>query len=62
MLDDSGQLFEQIVQLYARATEISFLIKDHLESVYAKKITKEEIAYLAIHINRLLNSEEILKR
>ncbi|MCK1212740.1 PRD domain-containing protein [Streptococcus uberis] len=60
MLEDSDQLFEQIVQLYPRAIEISFLIKDHLELVYAKKITKEEIAYLAIHINRLLNSEEIL--
>ncbi|MGT2802821.1 PRD domain-containing protein [Streptococcus henryi] len=61
MLDDSNQLFEQIVQLYPRATEISFLIKDHLELVYAKKISKEEIAYLAIHINRLLSSEEISK-
>lgn len=62
MLDDSGQLFEQIVQLYPRATEISFLIKDHLETLYLKKITKEEIAYLAIHINRLLSSEEISNR
>ena len=59
MLDDSDQLFEQIVQLYPRATEIAFLIKDHLESVYSKKITKEEVAYLAIHINRLLNLEEL---
>ena len=62
MLDDSGQLFEQIVQLYPQAIEISFLIKDHLELVYSKKITKEETAYLAIHINRLLNSEEISKQ
>lgn len=61
MLDDSNHLFEQIVQLYPRATEISFLIKDQLELVYAKKISKEEIAYLAIHINRMLNSEEISK-
>jgi beta-glucoside operon transcriptional antiterminator len=61
MLDDSNQLFEQIVQLYPRATEISFLIKDQLELVYSKKISKEEIAYLAIHINRMLSSEEISK-
>ncbi|SDQ30297.1 transcriptional antiterminator, BglG family [Streptococcus equinus] len=57
--DDSNQLFDQIAVLYPRAIEISFLIKDHLELIYHKKITKDEIAYLAIHINRMLTAQEI---
>ena len=59
--DDSNQLFDQIAVLYPRAIEISFLIKDHLELIYHKKITKDEIAYLAIHINRMLTAQEIVQ-
>ena len=32
-------------------------IKRTLEEIYEKPITEEEIAYLAIHINRLLLSQ-----
>lgn len=57
--EENNQLFEQITLMYPKATEISFLIKDHLETIYSKKITMDEITYLAIHINRLLNSQKI---
>lgn len=63
LLDESNnQLFEQIVMMYPQAVEISFLIKDHIEAIYSKKITKDEITYLTIHINRLLNSHKIEKQ
>lgn len=32
-------------------------IQGTLEEIYGKKITQEEVAYLAIHINRLLISQ-----
>lgn len=57
--EDNNQLFEQITLMYPKAVEISFLIKDHLESIYSTKITKDEVTYLAIHINRLLNSQNL---
>lgn len=63
LLDESNnQLFEQIVMMYPQAVEISFLIKDHIEAIYSKKNTKDEITYLTIHINRLLNSHKIEKQ
>ena len=57
--ENNNQLFEQIITMYPKAVEIAFLIKDHIEAIYSKKIPKDEITYLTIHINRLLNSNKI---
>lgn len=59
LYEKNDLLFEQMAILYPKAVEIAFMIKDHLELVYEKDIPKEEVTYLAIHINRLINSQEI---
>ncbi|MGX7047423.1 transcriptional antiterminator bglG:CAT RNA-binding region [Lactococcus piscium] len=55
--DDS--LFEQIAIAYPKSTEIAFMVKDYLTTVYDKQIPKEEITYLSVHINRLIKTQEI---
>lgn len=59
LVEKNDILFEQIAISYPKATEIAFMIKDYLTSVYKKNIPKEEITYLIVHINRLLNAQEI---
>lgn len=60
MLDEEGdKLFNQIAVLYPNAMEISFKIKNYILQVYEFDITKEELSYLAVHINRLISYNEI---
>lgn len=59
LIEKNDTLFEQIAISYPEATEIAFMVKDYLTSVYEKHIPKEEITYLSVHINRLLNAQEI---
>lgn len=59
LIEKNDLLFEQIAVSYPKATEIAFMIKDYLTSVYDKPIPKEEITYLTVHINRLINAQEI---
>lgn len=56
--DDSG-LFEQIAQLYPKALTVAFNVKDYVEILNTDKVTKEEIAYLTVHINRLMSNKKI---
>ncbi|KAF1302383.1 PRD domain-containing protein [Candidatus Enterococcus willemsii] len=56
--NDSG-LFEQITQLYPKALTIAFNVKDYIEILNNTKVTKEEVAYLTVHINRLMSNKTI---
>lgn len=56
--NDSG-LFEQIAQLYPKALTISFTVKDYIEILNESKVTKEEVAYLTVHINRLMSNKKL---
>lgn len=59
--DENDALFEQIVLLYPKAMEVAFSVKDYIEKIYPNKLTKDELTYLAVHINRLLSHDEIDK-
>ncbi|MDN6672216.1 MAG: PRD domain-containing protein, partial [Staphylococcus equorum] len=57
MLQDDSTLIETVSLLYKKSMHYSRRIQRTLEEIYHKTITQEEIAYLAIHINRLLISQ-----
>ncbi|MBO1306293.1 PRD domain-containing protein [Enterococcus sp. 669A] len=57
--EENDALFEQIVLLYPKAMEVAFNVKDYIEKIYSNKLTKDELTYLAVHINRLLTYDEI---
>ena len=62
MISDEGNaLFEQIATLYPKAITVAFNAKDYVELLHKTTIPKEEVAYLAVHINRLMNSDAIDK-
>ncbi len=56
--DDSG-LFEQIAQLYPKALTVAFNVKDYIEILNDVRVTKEEVAYLTVHINRLMSNKKL---
>ncbi len=57
MLNNDAVLIKTVSTLYQEPMAYSQRIKRTLEEIYEKPITEEEIAYLAIHINRLLLSQ-----
>ncbi|MBO0451791.1 PRD domain-containing protein [Candidatus Enterococcus murrayae] len=56
--NDTG-LFEQVALLYPKALTVAYNVKDYVEIVNSNKITKEEVAYLTIHINRLMTNKKL---
>lgn len=52
-------LFKQIAVLYPQAMDGAFKIKEYMNQVYGKDIPKEEIAYLAVHIHRLISYNQL---
>lgn len=56
--DDSG-LFDQIAKIYPKALIVSFKVKDYIEIINDVKVTKEEVAYLTVHINRLMSNKKL---
>jgi beta-glucoside operon transcriptional antiterminator len=52
-------LFKQIAVLYPQAMDGAFKIKEYLNQVYGKDIPKEELAYLAVHIHRLISYNQL---
>lgn len=54
--DDS--LYEQLSLLYPQAMTGAQRIKEYVQQVYKQDISNDEVTYLAVHINRLLNSEK----
>ncbi|MFW2500679.1 PRD domain-containing protein [Clostridium diolis] len=59
--DENDVMFEQIATLYPESMEIAFKIKDYIKKVYDGDIPKDELTYLAVHINRLQAYNEINK-
>lgn len=57
--DENDAMFEQMAILYPEAMEIAFKIRDYVKKVYDGDIPKDELTYLAIHINRLQAYNEI---
>lgn len=54
MLSDNPELLEQVLSLYPEASKIALKLKQTIEIIYNKPITKEELAYLVIHIHRVI--------
>lgn len=59
--DENEEMFEQIATLYPKAMEISFKINDYIKKVYGGTIPKDELTYLAVHLNRLQSYNELSK-
>ena len=59
--DENDAMFEQIATLYPEAMEVAFKINDYIKKVYDGVIPKDELTYLAVHINRLQAYNEISK-
>lgn len=57
--DENDAMFEQIATLYPEAMEIAFKIKEYIKRVYDGEIPKDELTYLAVHVNRLQAYNEI---
>ncbi|GEQ34450.1 PRD domain-containing protein [Marinilactibacillus psychrotolerans] len=61
MEEKDEELFEQISTLYPEAMNIAFKIKEYMQEVHHKPVPKDELTYLAVHINRLLKYSELNK-
>ncbi|GEL67309.1 PRD domain-containing protein [Marinilactibacillus psychrotolerans] len=61
MEEKDEELFEQISTLYPEAMNIAFKIKEYMQEVHQKPVPKDELTYLAVHINRLLKYSELSK-
>ncbi len=61
MEEKDEELFEQISTLYPEAMNIAFKIKEYMHEVHHKPVPKDELTYLAVHINRLLKYSELNK-
>ncbi|WP_338787223.1 PRD domain-containing protein [Metabacillus sp. FJAT-53654] len=60
MLDDKDDvLFNQLASLYPQAMDGAFKIKEYIKQVNGKDIPNEELAYLAVHIHRLITYNEL---
>ncbi|QDH22361.1 PRD domain-containing protein [Saccharibacillus brassicae] len=60
MLQESDNaLFDQIAGLYPQAMLGALKIKDYIEQVYGKTIPNDELAYLAVHIQRLMRHKQM---
>lgn len=59
--DENEEMFYQIATLYPESMEIAFKINSYLLKVYNKAIPKDELTYLAVHINRLQRYNELVE-
>mgnify|MGYP005830234805 CR=1 FL=1 len=59
MLDNDDVLFKQLATLYPEAMDGAFKIKEYIRQVHDRDITNEEVAYLAVHIHRLITYDEL---
>lgn len=53
--EDGSELYKQMWTLYPSAMNIGIKVQDYLSKMYNKTISEEEVAYLGVHINRLMN-------
>lgn len=55
MLDsDNESMFDNVSTQFPKAMEASYTVNEYLKKKYNKPMTTEELLYLAIHFNRLL--------
>lgn len=60
MLEDKDNiLFNQLANLYPQAMSGAFKVKEYIEQVNEKTIPNEELDYLAVHIHRLINYNQL---
>lgn len=60
MLEDKDNVFfDQIASLYPQAMDGAFKIKEYIKQVYDTTIPNEELAYLAVHIHRLISYNQL---
>ncbi|MGK9184738.1 PRD domain-containing protein [Priestia filamentosa] len=60
MLEDKDNiLFNQLANLYPQAMFGAFKVKEYIEQVNEKTIPNEELDYLAVHIHRLINYNQL---
>lgn len=60
MIDEiDNLLFEQIANLYPHAMDSAFKVKDYIQQVNGKTIPNAELAYLAVHIHRLISYNQL---
>lgn len=59
MTQEDNMLYNQIATLYPQAMNGALKVRDYIEKVYGKSMANEEVAYLAVHINRLISYSEI---
>ncbi|WP_149847177.1 BglG family transcription antiterminator [Paenibacillus sp. 37] len=57
--DESHVLFEHIACLHPEAMSGAFKIREYIEQVYGKAVPNEELAYLAVHLHRLINYNQL---
>lgn len=48
-----------MADLYPDDMEIAFKIKDYIQKVYHVDISKDELTYFAVHINRLQTNNDL---
>ncbi|MGX7262996.1 PRD domain-containing protein [Enterococcus crotali] len=53
------ELYRQMWALYPEAMEIATKVKNYIDQTYHTKIPENEIVYLGVHINRLMNHSAI---
>lgn len=57
--DESDLLFEQMANLYPQAMDGAFKVREYIKQVNGKTIPNEELAYLAVHIHRLITYNQL---
>lgn len=51
-------LLEMIKEKYKNCFQCANLIKSYIEKIYNKQVTKEELLYLTIHIQRVIEESK----
>jgi beta-glucoside operon transcriptional antiterminator len=60
MIDDKNDvMFKQMANLYPDAMDGAFKVKEYIKQVNGVTIPNEELAYLAVHIHRLISYNQL---
>lgn len=55
MLDSKdSEMFEYVANRYPKALAVAYQVNEFVKKKYQKSVTKDELLYLAIHFNRIL--------
>ena len=56
------ELYRQMWALYPNAMDVATKVKNYMDQMYETKIPENEIVYLGVHINRLMNHSSLDKK